>query len=78
MSQMFRNCSRLTSVTFGSQADISNALGLTAAYMAMFNGITTTGTFYYPSAYADAWNTIIVTNQSTSNFSSTWTAVAVD
>ena len=70
MYSMFQTCSGLTSVTFGSQADVSKVTD----YSYMFRYITTTGTLYYPSAYADAWNNIIVTNQSKSNFPSTWNA----
>jgi hypothetical protein len=38
----------------------------------MFESITTTGTLTYPSAYETSWQNIIVTNQSTSKFPSTW------
>ena len=75
MTQIFMYCSGLTSITFGSQADVSKVTNMSL----MFSNITTTGTLTYPSAYADAWNNILVTNQSTSKFPSTWTKqVAVD
>ena len=74
MYYMFYNCRGLTSVTFGSQADVSKVTD----YKEMFRYIYTTGTLYYPQAYANAWNNIIVTNQSRSYFPSTWTAMAVD
>ena len=74
MNNMFLDCSGLTSITFGSQANVGK---VTVAYD-MFKNITTTGTLYYPSAYADAWNNIIVTNQLINKFPSTWTAMAVD
>ena len=74
MYEMFGLCKSLTSITFGSQADVSKVTD----YSYMFRYITTTGTLYYPSAYANAWNNIIVTNKLRSYFPSTWTAVAVD
>ena len=73
MTYMFGYCSGLTSITFSSQADVSKVTN----YSGMFNDITTTGTLYYPSAYADAWNNILVTNQSTSQFPSTWTRTVI-
>ena len=74
MSDMFVNYFSLTSVTFGSQADVSKV----TSYNSMFEGITTTGTLYYPSAYADSWNKLLVTQQSSTKFPSTWTAVPID
>ena len=74
MYKMFSGCTSLTLVTFGSQADVSKVIP--NGYI--FEGITTTGTLYYPSAYATAWNNLLVTNQSSTLFPSTWTAVPID
>jgi surface protein len=71
---MFAGCYALTLVKFGARANVSNVTSMND----MFSEITTNGTLYYPSAYESTWNNILVTNQSTSDFPSTWTAVAVD
>ena len=77
MWNMFQGCASLTSITFGLLGDVSKVTSYTGC-TDMFGNITTTGTLYYPSAYADAWNNILVTKQPTSKFPSTWTATAVD
>ena len=61
MSMMFFNCKSLTSVTM--MGDVSNVSNVHA----MFNNITTNGTFYYNSAYD--YSKIIAA------LPSTWTAV---
>lgn len=64
MSYMFSSCSGLLSVKFGNEANSSvDASG-------MFQSITTTGTLYYPSEYADSYANIIAA------IPDTWTAEA--
>lgn len=71
MSYMFQNCGGLTSLTITS--DISKV----TSYSKMFYDITTSGTLTYNCAYEDAWTNILVTNQSTSQFPSTWTKTCI-
>ena len=71
MKYMFEECSHLTSLTITS--DISKV----TSYSSMFSGITTNGELIYNCDYEDAWNNILVTNQSTSNFPTTWTKKCV-
>jgi hypothetical protein len=61
MERMFRYCRKLTELRMGG--DISNLDG----WVRMFEGINTTGTFYYNSQYD--YSKII------SELPSTWTAV---
>ena len=71
MRYMFRFCSKLTSLSI--LGDISKV----TSYTLMFANITTSGTLTYNCAYEDAWNNILVTNQSTSQFPSTWTKTCI-
>ena len=70
-TQMFYNCTKLTSIIFGPKADVSKVV---SSYSNMFYNITTTGTLYYPIAYSDSWNYLLVTKRSSTRFPSTWTA----
>ena len=67
ISYMFYYCISLTSLKI--MGDISKV----TSYSRMFDEITTSGTLTYNCAYEDAWNNILVTNQSTSYFPTTWT-----
>jgi surface protein len=64
MSYMFYACTGLTTVKLGNEANSS------AKVTSIFNDITTTGTMYYPSEYADSYANIIAA------IPSTWTAEA--
>ena len=72
MSHMFSSCSKLTSIKM--LGDISK---VTSYYSSMFGNITTNGTMTINCDYEDAWNSILVTNQSKSQFPSTWTKTCV-
>ena len=68
---MFEGCYALTSLTM--LGDISKV----TLYTDMFRTIAANGTLTYNCVYEDAWNNILVTNQSTSKFPSTWTKTCV-
>ena len=65
MSSMFKN-NILTSIKM--LGDVSKV----TSYNNMFYNIPTTGTLTINCDYEEAWNNILVTNQSTSKFPSTW------
>ena len=69
ISYMFYNCTALTSIEFGDKADVSNV----TSYSYMFRYLPSNGTLTYPCAYSDAWDKLLVTNSSSTYFSSSWT-----
>lgn len=65
MRNMFKNCTSLTEVRFKGRCDTSKSY-----CDGMFDGVETTGTFYYPADYANTYTAVI------NAIPSTWTAVA--
>ena len=71
MVYMFADCTNLESLKI--LGDISTV----KSYGQMFRSINKTGTIIYNCAYTEAWNNILETYKSTSNFPTSWTSTCV-